>query len=170
MASSAASNLGKEPEQSQTQSELERELNALPSADHDRSALIRYLERFAQRVGVRSILKLLVDRDRVQSTLQDIPRRMQLVTNQARLVVELIDDFAAGRYRELPWHSVALAALAILYSVSPADAVPDYLPGVGAVDDLVVIGIAFWAVRRELERYCRFKGYDVADYLPKRRG
>jgi uncharacterized membrane protein YkvA (DUF1232 family) len=114
------------------------------------------------------MLKLLVDRDRVQKTLQEIPKRMQLVTNQARLVVELIDDFAAGRYRDIPWHSLAVASVAILYSVSPADAVPDFVPGVGSVDDLVVIGIAFRLIRRDLEAYCRFKGYDVSQYLPER--
>lgn len=118
-----------------------------------------------RRVGIKHMRVLLRQRSGVQAELQDIPRRMQKVTNQARLVLELVDDFRAKRYRDVPWHAIAVAAGALAYSVSPADVVPDALPGLGAFDDMVVIALAMKAVRRHLEAYCAFKGYDPSEYF-----
>ncbi|MBN1612703.1 MAG: DUF1232 domain-containing protein [Polyangiaceae bacterium] len=126
----------------------------------------RALEHWSKRVTIRSIVKLVVHRKRVKATLQEIPVRMQRVTNQVRLVLELIDDFADGTYREVPWHSMAVAAGAILYSVSPTDLVPDVLPLVGSVDDLFVLGIALKLIEKDLRTYAASKGYDVNDYFP----
>jgi len=41
-----------------------------------------------------------------------------------------------------PWHVKALAALTAIYTISPVDLVPDFLPLHGIVDDLVVIPLA----------------------------
>jgi uncharacterized membrane protein YkvA (DUF1232 family) len=35
---------------------------------------------------------------------------------------------------------------AILYLVSPVDVIPDFLPGLGWLDDLVVLGILAWVL------------------------
>ena len=117
------------------------------------SRVKQLFERWSKRVTIRSIMKLVVHRKRVRATLQEIPIRMQLVTNQVRLVLELIDDFAAGSYREIPWHSMAVAAGAVLYAVSPTDIVPDVLPLVGSLDDLFLIGLALRLIRKDLRAY-----------------
>jgi hypothetical protein len=35
----------------------------------------------------------------------------------------------------------------------------------GALDDLAVLGLATRHVQKDLRAYCRFKGYDQADYF-----
>lgn len=130
------------------------------------SWLRRLVEQWSKRVTIRSIVKLVVHRKQVKATLQRVPVRMQLMTNQVRLVLELIDDFAEGTYRDVPWHSMAVAAGAILYSVSPADVVPDALPLVGSVDDLFVIGMGLKLIEKDLRAYALTKGYSVHDYFP----
>lgn len=146
--------------------DLKHELEGLPRVlDEKASPVQRLLERVSKRVGVRSLLKLAVERDRVQEVLQRVPGQMQLATNQVRLMAELIDDFGAGRYRDISWRSVSVAALAVLYTVSPADVVPDILPLLGRVDDMLVLGIAVRMVRKELERYCKYKGYEPSQYF-----
>jgi uncharacterized membrane protein YkvA (DUF1232 family) len=60
-----------------------------------------------------------------------------------RLVRALVADDAAPRSVK-----VALGAL-LLYLVSPIDLVPDFLPVIGSVDDLIVGGLVLrWAGRR----------------------
>jgi len=98
-----------------------------------------------------------------------VPEGMHRVANQTRLVLELIDDFRDGTYREVSWRSIALLTGGILYSVSPADVVPDVLPIIGQLDDLVILAIVTRLVHGDLRDYCRFKGYDERDYFrPKR--
>ena len=44
--------------------------------------------------------------------------------------------------------AVAVAVAALFYLISPADAVPDLMPGVGLLDDGAVLATAVAAVRR----------------------
>lgn len=123
------------------------------------------LERIAKRVGKNQLVKLAAHRGEVARAFEDMPKRMRLVANQTQLVLELIDDFRTGAYRRVSWLTIALATGAALYTVSPADIIPDALPFVGTLDDIAVVAIAIAFIRRDLERYCRFKGYEVAEYF-----
>lgn len=122
-------------------------------------------ERVSERIGERQLPKLLDRKDRVKRELHTIPERMQKVTNQAGLVLELLDDYRDGSYRAIPWRSLAVAVAALLYSVSPSDVVPDFLPLLGQLDDAVVLALAMNAIRRDLERYARYKGYPSNKYF-----
>jgi uncharacterized membrane protein YkvA (DUF1232 family) len=133
--------------------------NALPAA----SGTIR--ERLARRWGKRLLEGLFSKRKAIIAELRSIPERMQKVTNQARLMMELADDFRSGRYRQISWVSIAIAAAALVYAVSPADVIPDTLPGLGALDDMVVLTVAMRLVARDLKAYCRFRGYSESDYF-----
>jgi uncharacterized membrane protein YkvA (DUF1232 family) len=68
---------------------------------------------------------------------------MRLVPDLVRLVHALVADDATPRSVK-----VALGAL-LLYLVSPIDLVPDFLPVIGSIDDLVISGLVLrWAGRR----------------------
>jgi uncharacterized membrane protein YkvA (DUF1232 family) len=55
---------------------------------------------------------------------------------RAALVWEIATD------RRLPWRARAPAMLALAYVASPIDLIPDSLPGIGWLDDLMVLMIA----------------------------
>jgi uncharacterized membrane protein YkvA (DUF1232 family) len=122
-------------------------------------------ERVAKRVGYPKLLLLLRKRKAVTSELRAIPRRMQLITNQARLVLDLVDDFRSGAYRSVSWVSIAVAAACLVYAVSPGDVVPDALPLIGMLDDMVVITVAMRFLEKDLRAYCRHKGFDEKEYF-----
>jgi uncharacterized membrane protein YkvA (DUF1232 family) len=130
-----------------------------------RSLLRDATERVTKHIGVRKLPLLLKQRERVKRELDTIPPRIQKVANQASLVLELLDDYSAGRYRQIAWRSLTIAALALLYTVSPSDVVPDILPVVGSLDDTFVIAVAMRLIRADLERYCKFKGYALEKYF-----
>jgi uncharacterized membrane protein YkvA (DUF1232 family) len=129
------------------------------------AATLKALDRYAERFGARKIPKLLDQRERVRRELRAIPDRMQKVTNQASLVLELIDDYRDGTYRAISWRSLVVAAGALLYSVSPSDVVPDVLPLLGQLDDAFVLAVAMRMIRRDLYRYVQFKGYPTEKYF-----
>ena len=69
---------------------------------------------------------------------------VRLVPDLVRLVRTLVAD-GATTPRSV---KVALGAL-LLYLVSPIDLVPDFLPVIGSIDDLIVSGLVLrWAGRR----------------------
>jgi len=124
----------------------------------------RQLDRVSERLG-RGYLELLGRGGRMSETVRGAPKRMRNVANQTQLVVELIDDVRDGTYRDLPWRSVAIASAGLLYSVSPADVIPEFVPLLGALDDMVVMALTTRWIERDLRAYCRFKGYSETSYF-----
>jgi uncharacterized membrane protein YkvA (DUF1232 family) len=131
-------------------------------------ALPRFFEeKIAKRISHRHLVKLAMQRGRVTAAWRELPDRMHLVANQTKLMMELIDDYRAGTYRKLPWHSLAVGAAAILYVANPADVLPEALVGIGMLDDIAVVALAARVLHRDLKSYCEFKGYDVSEYFPE---
>jgi uncharacterized membrane protein YkvA (DUF1232 family) len=128
----------------------------------------RFLEeKVAKRLGHRHLVKLAMQRGRVTAAWRDLPERMHMVANQTKLMMELIDDYRAGTYRRIPWHSLAVGAAAILYVANPADVLPELLLGIGLLDDIAVAALAARVLRKDLKAYCEYKGYDISDYFPE---
>lgn len=50
----------------------------------------------------------------------------------------------ACRHPRTPWYAKAWVALVAAYALSPIDLVPDFVPVLGALDDLVLIPIGIW--------------------------
>jgi uncharacterized membrane protein YkvA (DUF1232 family) len=48
----------------------------------------------------------------------------------------------------VPWYVKALAAGVVAYVFSPIDPVPDFIPVLGHVDELIVVPIAIRCIRR----------------------
>lgn len=57
---------------------------------------------------------------------------------------------------------------ALLYFVSPADFIPDFLPGVGAVDDLTVVPAILYYINRMLPPEVRAASEERAGKLGRR--
>lgn len=61
---------------------------------------------------------------------------------------ELHALYLAGRDPRVPWYAKALAGFVVLYALSPVDLVPDWIPFVGLLDDLVIVPLGIVLARR----------------------
>ena len=43
-----------------------------------------------------------------------------------------------------PWYARALAALLTAYALSPIDLIPDFIPVLGYLDDLIIVPVGIW--------------------------
>jgi len=77
--------------------------------------------------------------------------------NDIKLMVGLITDYAKRNYRDVPWNVIAAVTGAVVYFVSPVDAIPDYIPVVGFIDDALVVKLALEVARPDLEKYEAWK-------------
>lgn len=61
-----------------------------------------------------------------------------------RLEAETYALYLAARDPRTPWHAKLLVTLVVAYAFSPVDLIPDFIPVLGYLDDLVLIplGIA----------------------------
>lgn len=66
-------------------------------------------------------------------------------------------DFLARRYRQWPTGTLWGGFLGFLYLVNPLDLIPEALPGIGVVDDALMVGIFFALLSRDVKRYLSWK-------------
>lgn len=82
---------------------------------------------------------------------------------KARLLFDMIKDYKAGRYTEVPWKVIAAITFAIVYFFWPFDVIPDILIGLGYTDDIAVFAIVLSQFNTQIEAYKTWR----AKYLPK---
>jgi uncharacterized membrane protein YkvA (DUF1232 family) len=96
--------------------------------------------------------------DRVQ--LDDLVQKVGRVLNEQKtglsrvldkilVLMRLLKSYTAGRYRQIPASRIILVVAALLYIVSPFDAVFDFLPG-GYLDDAAIVAWLFNIMRIEI--------------------
>ncbi len=73
--------------------------------------------------------------------------------DEGRLLLGLVRDVRAGRYRCLPVWTLSAVGFALLYVLNPFDLVPDALPVVGLLDDAAVVSVCLSLVEQDLQDY-----------------
>ncbi|MEQ8345931.1 MAG: YkvA family protein [Sneathiellaceae bacterium] len=56
--------------------------------------------------------------------------------------------YLASRDPRVPWYAKALAVLVVGYALSPVDLIPDFIPVLGLLDDLIVVPLGIMLVIR----------------------
>ena len=56
--------------------------------------------------------------------------------------------YLACRDRRVPWYAKALAGLVVAYALSPIDLIPDFIPVIGYLDDLLLVPAGILVARR----------------------
>ena len=63
----------------------------------------------------------------------------------ARLRQDAVALWIASGDRRTPWYAKALAVTLVAYAFSPIDLIPDVVPVIGQLDDLLLLPIGIWA-------------------------
>lgn len=54
--------------------------------------------------------------------------------------------YLAGRDPRVPWYAKLLALLIAVYALSPIDLIPDFIPVLGYLDEIILLPVAIWFV------------------------
>ena len=91
----------------------------------------------------------------------------------ARLKREIAALWLAYKRPETPWYAKLLAAATVAYALSPIDLIPDFVPVLGYLDDLIVLPLlvagCLRLIPREVMEACRAQAAGLwRDGKPKR--
>ena len=72
----------------------------------------------------------------------------RLRTWAAAIKRETLVVWFACRDPRTPWYAKGLAILVVAYALSPIDLIPDFIPVLGLLDELLLLPAALWLVLR----------------------
>jgi uncharacterized membrane protein YkvA (DUF1232 family) len=81
--------------------------------------------------------------------------------------------YLAARDPRVPWYAKLLAAAVVAYAVSPIDLIPDFIPVIGLLDDMIIVplglALALKMIPREvMDEHRREARGRLAEGVPRR--
>jgi uncharacterized membrane protein YkvA (DUF1232 family) len=87
----------------------------------------------------------------------------------ARRVTRDVDAvWRAARDPRTPWYARWLALAVVAYALSPIDLIPDFIPVLGYVDDLLLVPLGIWLVLRLIPPQVMAEHRAAAEHAPTR--
>lgn len=114
------------------------------------------LGEFADKVGEEDVKDTLGKEDEIKKLFKRV-KVLAKYFNDLCEILELLRDRVKGTYTETPWRTIAALTGALIYVLSPIDLILDFIPGIGFLDDAVVIGLAIKLAQPDLEKYRTWK-------------
>lgn len=74
-----------------------------------------------------------------------------------KIMVGMLKDFKNGIYPQVPWFTIATMVLVLIYLLNPFDLIPDFIPGIGYIDDVAVMSIGVGWIESDLHNYLDWK-------------
>ena len=78
---------------------------------------------------------------------------LRAVKDEFLFICQYIRDIFTGQYKEYNFLNLTVIVGALVYVVSPADIMPDFMPAIGLIDDAAILLWATHEFADELDRY-----------------
>lgn len=70
---------------------------------------------------------------------------------------DMLSDVINGIYKNIPYASIIVVLVAIIYMVSPFDFLPDAIPFAGLLDDAAILKLVINTIKNDLDSYSSWK-------------
>lgn len=111
-----------------------------------------YMNDKIHSVDEDDILELLENEEEIIRKLRHAAPLKKFITI-GQLMFSMVRDSITGRYPNTPWLTLATTTLILLYVLNPLDFIPDFIPFIGYIDDLVIMTIGLGWIETDLHRY-----------------
>lgn len=100
--------------------------------------------------------------DEISEKAAEHEKTLKAVGDDISWLTKLTAAYVKGEYRQVPWKVIVAILAALIYFLNPFDLIPDFLAGIGLVDDIAVLAYVVKTFRDELEKFKIF----IADRKP----
>ncbi len=114
------------------------------------------IKKGSPKMTDKDIVKVINKSDEIEKKFRS-RGPLQRFIEDGRLLLSVIRDYWTGKYRKLPWGTIAAIVFTLIYILDPWDLVPDVLPIIGEVDDAAVLAACLFLVERDLLAYKQWK-------------
>ena len=102
---------------------------------------------------------LLNDKDELDDFLYRLEQKIKEIPNVGEqlsmvpVMISLVKNYVQGKYTTVPYGTILAILSALIYLLSQIDLIPDFLPGIGYLDDIAVVGFCITMVKTDIESY-----------------
>jgi uncharacterized membrane protein YkvA (DUF1232 family) len=83
--------------------------------------------------------------------------QLKSVWEDLMTVCRMLKAWSKGEYQSVPWKTIVLSLATIIYFLNPFDVAPDFIPGIGYLDDAVVLGFVVNSIKKELDKFLHWE-------------
>ena len=127
------------------------------------------LDKKQRKFSVKDIAKLISKENLLKDKFTNNIKLSAFLAD-FKLLFSMIKDYAKGNYKTVPWHIISAIGAALLYVLIPIDAIPDFIPVAGLLDDVSVLTFCLKLAGTEIEKYKTWKADNPDTELPAEAG
>ena len=108
-------------------------------------------------------LKVISNPERIDELLIDAENKLKKIPkigeelSHVPVFVSMVKSYITKDYTRIPVGTIAAIVGALLYLVAPVDLIPDFLPGIGYIDDAAVVGACLTLVDSDIKEYIKWR-------------
>lgn len=91
--------------------------------------------------------------DKASKKVGEHTDKLKSISPDLKTSVDLIRDYVNGSYRDVSTRTYIYVLGAVIYFVNPFDLIPDFIPGLGFVDDTTILVWVMAQVKKEFDKY-----------------
>ena len=91
----------------------------------------------------------------VRKKVDEISKSEQLkqLFSTVELLIKMVKRYLSGEYRNYPKRTLLLILFGLIYFLTPIDAIPDFIPVSGFLDDLTVLLWVYKSIQKDIVAY-----------------
>lgn len=111
-------------------------------------------------------VKKIIDSALHKATATKTSSQFQEISDKLQALVRMLRSWINRDYRIIPWQTIILSITAIVYFVTPFDAIFDFIPFLGFADDVAVLTAVLASINHDLDKFMEWEGEPVQEEAP----
>ena len=103
------------------------------------------------------------DDEKMETLFQEFEKKLRLIpkigkrASDVAVLLSMLRAYIKKQYTDVSIATIIAAVAGLIYVVNPMDVVPEYVLGVGILDDAAVLGIILQAMHMDLNKYKKWQ-------------
>ena len=114
----------------------------------------KIIKEEAKKIKKTNVKELVKREKEIENLIKGLLKRYR---EDIKILLSLLKDFISGKYRKVPWFTIAAITTSLIYILNPFDAIPDFIPVIGQTDDAIIISVCLKLIEKDIERYKNWK-------------
>lgn len=120
--------------------------------------------------GFENAKEVLNDKSKVNKLFVNLEQKLakypKILERVSRIpvLIEMVKAYVTKTYTEIPKKSIIAIISGLIYLVLPVDLIPDFIPGLGYIDDVSVLSICIELVYKDVLSFEAWKASNKAKF------